>query len=57
MKDDIIDKIWSLHCSGAPIGEIAATLGVRKEDVRRAIVRQWQVDREAARRIAFDRED
>lgn len=57
MKDDIIDKIWSLHCSGAPVGEIAATLGVRMEDVRRAIVRQWRLDRDAVRRIELGKEE
>lgn len=42
MEEDFAERVWSLHCRGRAISEIAEKLGAREAMVRLAITEKWR---------------
>lgn len=42
------ERIWSLHCNGERVGDIAAKLNEPPDSVRYSITKHWRADKEEA---------
>lgn len=40
---ELREKVWSLHCLGHPLSEIAERLGIPVEQARQAVTWTWQM--------------
>lgn len=41
MGDSMNERVWSLHCTGRPVSEIAKKTKLPEYEVRGAIVNRW----------------
>lgn len=50
------NQVWSMHCQGKTVPEIANKLHLPKEEVKRRIIDIWYDDKEDLRKIKQQRE-